>query len=507
MERSAKPATAQSPIQQQVAAKLAPPLRQPDAKPIAGAPTGNAPSPADVKMSMTSPAVKPVRPAVADNSSATLQLLDLEAQARDAKSVKELAIAIANETRKLTRARQIFVCTYPSKGAPAVIAVTGLAHVDRNTPMIQWLERTLGRAGADTNLGEVREFILHAYADDDDETAKSYPFREALWFPLLRRDGARFGGVLLTRETSWLEYEHVLARRLSATFSHAWSALTRDIPGKKHKGLVRIKVLLVAAVTAGISVIPVSMSTLAPFEVSARDAFLVTAPLDGVISEVLVPANTAVKEGDPLINFVDTTLVSRVDVAEREAKVAEAKVRQASLDAFKDSRGRYEAGILRSELAVKTSELAHARELLARSKITAAKRGIAVYGDKRELIGRPVSVGERLMEIADPAKVELRIDIPVADSIILDTGAEVKAFFDADPLRPLRAVVTRADYQAKVREGGTLGFRVVAELDDTSRLVPRLGVRGTAQVYGKKVPFIYYLLRRPISKVRQWTGL
>ena len=170
-----------------------------------------------------------------------------------------------------------------------------------------------------------------------------------------------------------------------------------------------------------------------------------------------------------LIRFVDTTLASRVAVAEREAKVVEARVRQATLDAFKDTRGRYEAGILRAELAVKSAELAHARELLARSKIAAAKPGIAVYGDKRELIGRPVSVGERLMEIADPGKVELRIDIPVGDAIILGTGAEVKAFLDSAPLRPLTAKVTRADYQAKLREGGTLAFRVVAELTAAAR--------------------------------------
>jgi HlyD family secretion protein len=130
-----------------------------------------------------------------------------------------------------------------------------------------------------------------------------------------------------------------------------------------------------------------------------------------------------------------------------------------------------------------------------------------VFAGKNELIGRPVAVGERLLEIADPAHVEFRIDVPVADAIILREGARVKVFLDSNPLRSTEATVVRSDYLARVNDGVQLSFRVVARLDGNTGPIPRLGARGTAQIYGDKVALLFYLLRRPYSTIRQWTGL
>lgn len=111
------------------------------------------------------------------------------------------------------------------------------------------------------------------------------------------------------------------------------------------------------------------------------------------------------------------------------------------------------------------------------------------------------------MEIADPAHVEIRIDVPVADSIILSDDKRVKIFLDSDPLRPREGVIVHGDYQAKVREGGTVAFRIVAIFAENSVSPPRLGIRGTAQLYGDRVPLVYYILRRPLAVLRQWIGL
>ena len=42
---------------------------------------------------------------------------------------------------------------------------------------------------------------------------------------------------------------------------------------------------------------------------------------------------------------------------------------------------------------------------------------------------------------------------------------------------------------------------------EDGRALPRLGVRGTAQVAGDDVPLALYLFRRPLTVARQWTGL
>ncbi len=452
-------------------------------------------------------ATRTLKTAASETNASALLLLDLEAQSREASTLQDLALVIANETRKLTRARQIFVMEKSAAQSLNVIAATGLPTVDRNVPLVQWIEQTVKRAAIEADLSQVREFVLHAYSDAASSSGKNYPFREALWLPVRYRDGQQAGGVLLVRETPWLEHDLVLVRRLSATFSHAWSALSGRAPVRRLLRLNARNAAAIAAAIALIGAIPVSMTTLAPFEVAPRDAFLVTAAIDGVIDEILVPANAKVEAGQPLVRFVDTVLRNRVEVATREADVAQARVKQATINAFSDARGRHEAGIFQAELGVKTAELEQARALLALSGITSAKDGIAVYGDKRDLIGRPVSIGERLMEIADTQKIELRINVPVSDSIVLMTGARVKAFLDSDPLKPMDAKIVRSDYHAKSMEGGVLAFRVIAEIEGGATAIPRLGIRGTAQLYGERVVLAYYLLRRPIASFRQWTGL
>ena len=119
-----------------------------------------------------------------------------------------------------------------------------------------------------------------------------------------------------------------------------------------------------------------------------------------------------------------------------------------------------------------------------------------------------MAIGERILEIADPAAIEAKIELPVADAIALSPGARVKIFLDSDPLHPWGAAVKRADYKAKVGENDVVSFRVVASLkDEPGRILPRLGVRGTAQVTGEDVPLGLYLFRRPITFARQWLGM
>ncbi len=52
---------------------------------------------------------------------------------------------------------------------------------------------------------------------------------------------------------------------------------------------------------------------------------------------------------------------------------------------------------------------------------------------------------------------------------------------------------------------GTLVYRVLANFE-VDVVPPRIGLKGTAKVYGEEVKLLYYLLRRPFASVRRWTG-
>jgi HlyD family secretion protein len=437
-----------------------------------------------------------------------LQLLRLEGLTREVKTLTELQLVIANETRQIIRAQQIFVVTKQRDGTYALTAATGVPSVDRSAPLVQWLERTIARLGNDVGLNVLRDFKIHAYADASNETARAYPLRDALWMPVVARTGGVLGGALLLRSEPWGDNDQVLARRLSGTFAHAWSWHSHRSSVSSQFALNKRIAALSIALLGLVGMVPVSLTALAPLEIAGRDQMLVTAPIDGVIDDILVPANSVVTVGQPLVRLVDTQLRNRAVVAEREMQMADARVKKTMLLAFGDVRGRHELGIARAELAIKTAEHNFARELMSRTTIMATQAGIAVFGDKRDWNGRPVATGERIMEISNPNQLEVRMDVPVGDSIVLKPGARVKTFLDSDPLNPIEAIVLRADYQAKIRETGVLAFRVIAQLEvPPGSTLPRLGIRGTAQLYGAEVPLAFALFRRPIAAFRQWTGV
>jgi hypothetical protein len=108
------------------------------------------------------------------------------------------------------------------------------------------------------------------------------------------------------------------------------------------------------------------------------------------------------------------------------------------------------------------------------------------------------------MEIADPTQAELRIELAVGDAIALEPGAQVALFLDSDPLQRHLARLERAAYEAQPTAGGQLAYRLDASFQQTP---PRIGLRGTAKVFGDRAPLALYLLRKPLAGLRQSVGL
>ncbi len=436
-------------------------------------------------------------------AAAAVALLKLQSDMREARTPAELAYFVANEPRQILRAQQIVLLERGGSKAFAVRAVSSVTHVDRSSPLVLWFEGLLKGLVRQKGIGEAREIQLPA-----DKVADGYPLRHILWVPWLDRSGEVHAGMLLARTIPWPAADIALARHVAAAFSHAWSALSSKSWRAAHMGLASRRTWVLAAATvAALMTVPVSMTALAPVEVVPRDPIIVTSGVEGVVKHVLVEPNESVKKDQVLVSLADTILKNRLEIAEREVGVAETKYKKAAQLAFVDVRGRHELAVAQAELGLKMSERDYARDLLDRAEIKAERDGMAFFGDRKDLIGRPVAVGEKLMEIASPADVEFHIDLGVADAIVLHENARVKVYLDSDPLNPIEARLVRAAYQARVRENQQLAFRLVAEADPARTATTRLGVRGTAQVYSDSVPLGFYLFRRPIAAARQWLGL
>ena len=140
------------------------------------------------------------------------------------------------------------------------------------------------------------------------------------------------------------------------------------------------------------------------------------------------------------------------------------------------------------------------------SKIFSDKKGIAIVDQKNEWQGRPVSVGEKIITIANPQKVEFLIWLPVKDSIIINNKAKVKIFLDINPINSLEGKVLRASYKSYLSPSEVLSYKLVSSFDENQE-IPRLGLRGTAKIYGSRITLFYYLFRKPITYMRQCIGI
>lgn len=422
--------------------------------------------------------------------------LGLEQQARKAGSTEQLAYAMVNDGQALFGFRHAALLI-----AGKVQALTGISVVEANAPFVAFVERAASALLKHGRLGEGHAVDLAQLDEQTRLDMNSLSAPHAFWLPLQNRRGETFGGLWLARDKPFAEAEQALLRQLADTYAHAWLALQPRKPWRMR--WPRRKLLAVAAALSLLLLVPVRQSVLAPAEVVPLGGRVVAAPLDGVIAEFLVKPNQSVAAGDLLVRFDATSLKAQADVAERALGVAEAELKANSQRAFADAESSARLDLLAARVEQKRAERDYAQQLLARSEVRAERAGIAVFADAERLTGKPVQTGERLMQIADPSQAELRIELPVGDAIALEPGAEVALFLDSDPVNRHAATLERSAYEAQTTAAGQLAYRLDARFVDTP---PRIGLRGTAKLFGGRAPLAYYLLRRPLAAARQSLG-
>jgi len=160
---------------------------------------------------------------------------------------------------------------------------------------------------------------------------------------------------------------------------------------------------------------------------------------------------------------------------------------------------------LSAQVDLKKIELKFAQEKLQNANIYAEKDGVAIVERKNEWQGRPVDVGEKIITIANPKEVEFLVWLPVKDSLVIKEKSSIKVFLDISPISSLSGELVRASYSPSLSPQDILSYRIIGNFE--GKKPPRIGLRGTATVYGSYSIFAYYVLRRPITFVRQFIGI
>lgn len=446
-------------------------------------------------------------------------LTQLEQRARACSDENALAFLMVNDSHALAPYRQAVLWREGHGGGDGEIAaLSGLAVPDPRAPFNIWLLRQLAahaRSPAGSQAGALIAPGNTASAADVQMWREHLPAC-AWWLPLplSSTSASPDAGLLLLREQPWLAADTAPLALLGDAYAHAWRALrlarqqARGITlAQRWHGKRRRYWMLAAIALLLVLALPVRQSVLAPAEVVARAPESVRAPLQGVVDRIEVAPNQSVKAGQLLLSLDARELQGRLEAARQALAVTEAEWRRGQQLALNDPAQKAELGLLQGRHNQAAADVDYYQQALQRSQLHASRDGIALFDDPADWIGRPVALGERIMQVADPRDAEIELQLPVADAIALPKDARVRLFLNAAPASPIEASVLRVGYRAAPMADGSLAYRVRARLQQPPPEGMRVGLKGTAKLYGERTVLVVYLLRRPLARLRIWLGL
>ncbi|RZI42862.1 HlyD family efflux transporter periplasmic adaptor subunit [Herbaspirillum sp. HC18] len=443
-------------------------------------------------------------------------LLDLSRRTRAAESVEELAFLAVNETNLLAPYRQAALWL----AASGIEALSGVVQPEANAPYVHWLSRVARHLHRQN--GGTRPLTAADLPEEEAAEWGEWLPEFGLWLPIADHEGQpdSGGGLLLAADHAWSEESIALLQEWVDAWRHAWYARQPALPrswarlrqaiytwvapqpGVRWWKQRRIRV---AAAILAVLFFPVHLTVLAPAELVPANPAVIRAPLDGVVGQFHVRPNEQVKAGQLLFGFDEAPIAARLEVAAQAQAAAEAEYRQFAQQAVSDNKSKAQLAILLGKVEEKRAEADYLRGQLERSRVVAPQDGIALFDDPAEWIGRPVQTGERIMRVASLGDVEVEAWIPLGDAIPLPEGADVSLYLAANPLSSIAANVRYVAHDSVPRPDGAYAYRLRARLAGSTK--QRVGLKGTAKVYSHWVPFVYWMLRRPLATVRQTVGV
>ena len=438
----------------------------------------------------------------------------LASGARAAASLAELQFLICNDSRALLPFRQAMLLRRDARGLWRLVCHSGLSVLDETSPYKLWLEaviawqehenRPAGAIAAD-ELPEILRADWHEWLP-----AGLLALPLAGPEGLEGAEGAVVAWWLLARDEPWrwpaaAPDPAVWLAELQSVYGHALWAWLRPNRQWWALKLSRRKLLIGLGLLVVLGALPLRLSVLAPAEITPIDPQIVAAPMDGVVKRIPVVPGARVSSDEVLVEFDDTLLVNRRQVLEEATRTSRADLLQAEQQAFDDQHeSRMALSVLRGKVSEKKAELESIARQSERLQVRAPSAGVFIYGDQLDWAGKPLQTGERIGLLADPEAMNVTVWVPVADAINLQAGAEVLVYLHVAPLHSLAATLTETSFAAQPGPDGVVSYRIKARLDE--REGARIGLKGTAKIYGQRMPLIYLMLRRPLATLRTWCG-
>ncbi len=433
----------------------------------------------------------------------------LNLKAHSCQTFEALIFLILNDTINVAHYDRALLWDL-SETKPRLLGISGQSALTKNKELLRKWKKVVDDL-EDPQKPQI--FIIERVDESDisDDPSKK-PKSTVLWLPIFSKEKLSLG--------FWMELwgDHkdnpppddllgLLVHLLMPSFGLAWEKLAqkhswKKIPLKKPFYMSVAAVLILFFLT-----IEVPLRIVAPCEVIALNPVIVRAPMEGIIEKVYVEPGQSVVEGEILFEYDKQVPLQQFQVALKEVEILQSKLNRAISESLEEDQSIADNySILTRQLEKGQAEL-HLVQYHASLLTTLAEaEGVVILDNPDEFRGKPVQVGEKILSISDPDKTKIRIWIPENDNVEINLENPIKIILNIDPNKTYEAKLDYIASETLMNEKSVPSFVAEAEWIDKEKQT-KLGLKGTAIIYGEKVPLWYFFLRKPIAVLRYYLGL
>jgi biotin carboxyl carrier protein len=440
--------------------------------------------------------------------SKTLQILAdinrLSLKAFKAKTAKSLIFLILNDTVPIIRYnRAVLWKMGEGKEVPELLGVSGQVTINKNSDLVKhWL--SLVQKISDPKVSQIlsADFINLSQSPGAESQKMA---TSVLWLPIFANDKLalglwleRWGGI------PWRDDEIEILNFLMQIYGASWEKYSSKISLKPY--LFNKPFLYTFFLLACVALfVRIPLRVVAPAEIVPKDPIVVTAPLEGIIEEVVVAPGEQVSKGTLLFSYDKRVPLQELKVAQKKVEISQAELDRSKSLAPQDKKAITELAIIALKLQKEKIDLGLAEYHASLLDVKSPAAGVVVLDNPEEWRGKPVHVGEKVLMISDPTKTKIRIWVPEDDNVILDPQKPIKVFLNINPEISRQAFIKYIANYTVINEKQVPSFIAEAEWAEEPKDI-KLGLKGTAILYGNDVSIFYWIIRKPWAYLRRLLG-
>jgi multidrug efflux pump subunit AcrA (membrane-fusion protein) len=257
----------------------------------------------------------------------------------------------------------------------------------------------------------------------------------------------------------------------------AWEravGVLKKFVGPRHFTLKAVTVALIASVTYLALATDVYRAR-ARAQIQGETRRLVSAPFDGFIRAQFVRAGDVVKADTLLaeLQYNDLEL-------ERLRQIARKRQYQTELAKALAKPDLAAVNIARAQIEQTDAEIDLSDQMIARARLRAPFDAVVVSGDLSQSVGKPVSRGDTLFELAPLDRYRMTAIVPETDIGFVKVGQRGELLLSALPDRTYPVEISSITTVAQA-ESGVNGFEVIGTIEAKDQTL-RPGMEGVAKI-------------------------